>query len=613
MRRFCLMAAFAAVTVAYGAGNVPSSDRVKLGGRLGAKMDACIERSVKAGDVSKMTDVFRTQKETILWQSEFWGKWMHSAVPYALYSGDVALRDGAIRSAKEIMACQLPDGYIGNYAPEKQCGEGTWDVWGRKYTLLGLVHSYDLTGDRAPLACCGRMVDHLMTQVGPRLRSLAKTGSHRGLASLSILEPLVLLWECTQDVRYRKAIDYVLSEMCDNPEGPELLRRSPRDVAARFADGGVRDSNSPAKAYEMMSCYQGLLEWYRTGGERKYLDACVRTARNIAATEINVLGSGSSLECWYGGKAKETQTAIGAMETCVTTTWMRFLESLFAATGDPFYADELERTLYNAYLGAMKRDGSGWLQYCPPNGSRGQGNLQCGMGTSCCIQNGPRGFLAALRALVVGRDDGVDVGLYAESSATVKAAGGEVTVTQRTDYPRSGKVCLTIGCKGTKAEWTLRMRLPRWCTADGKPTWREIRRNWKDGDTYELDLDMRPRTVAKDGHLAVFWGPIALARSGIFGDGETGEMLARPFGDDWCPLKLTPVDPGEALVVFEVPMPFGAFTGDKRRLPAGIRTVKMCDWASAGDLWRPDASARVWLPVCLDPSAPGGGKAAFCP
>ena len=124
---------------------------------------------------------------------------------------------------------------------------------------------------------------------------------------------------------------------------------------------------------------------------------------------------------------------------------------------------------------------------------------------------------------------------------------------------------------------------------------------------------MRPRTVAKDGHLAVFWGPVALARSGIFGDGETGEMLARPFGDDWCPLKLTPVDPGEALVVFEVPMPFGAFTGDKRRLPAGIRTVKMCDWASAGDLWRPDAPARVWLSVCLDPSSPGGEKAAFCP
>ena len=595
--------AVAGETAAQEGASVAPYDRVRLGGWLGARLDACLERSVKASDVRRMTDVFREQKETFFWQTEFWGKWMHSAAPLAAYAGDAALREKVVRSAKEMMACQLPNGYIGNYAPEKQAGKGTWDIWGRKYTLLGLVHYYDLTGDRAALASCGRLVDHLMTQVGPGRLSLAATGSHRGLASLSILEPLVLLWERTREPRYRQAIGYVLSEMDENPEGPELLRRASRPVAMRFADVKVRDGNSAAKAYEMRSCYQGLLEWYRVSGDRKCLDACVQTARSIAETEINVLGGGSSLECWYGGKARETVTAIGSMETCVTSTWMRFLESLYVLTGDPFYADELERTLYNAFSGAMRRDGAGWLQYCPANGHRGQGNLQCNMGTSCCIQNGPRGFLAALRALAVGRADGVDVGLYAESSATVKAAGGEVTVVQTTDYPRSGKVKFAIRTKGTKAEWTLRLRMPSWRAAGGPATWREVRRAWQDGDTYELDLDPKPRAVAKDGHLAVFYGPVALARSGLFKDGETGEMLSRPFDAKWCPLKLVPADPGETLMTFEVALPFGLFTGDKRRLPEGVRTVRMCDWASAGDLWRVDSPARLWLPVCLDPSA----------
>jgi hypothetical protein len=56
------------------------------------------------------------------------------------------------------------------------------------------------------------------------------------------------------------------------------------------------------KAYEMLSCYEGLLELYRLTGKEGYKTAVEKVWGNIQQTEINVVGSGSSMERWFGGK-----------------------------------------------------------------------------------------------------------------------------------------------------------------------------------------------------------------------------------------------------------------------------------------------------------------------
>ena len=93
------------------------------------------------------------------------------------------------------------------------------------------------------------------------------------------------------------------------------------------------------KAYEMMSCYQGLLEYYRLCGDKRLLDAAVATARSIIATEINVTGSGSAYECWYHGGTRETLPAYHMMETCVTTTWLRTPINAMRAPYVPYNAE----------------------------------------------------------------------------------------------------------------------------------------------------------------------------------------------------------------------------------------------------------------------------------
>jgi DUF1680 family protein len=103
--------------------------------------------------------------------------------------------------------------------------------------------------------------------------------------------------------------------------------------------------NNGEKAYEMMSCYDGMLELYRVTGNPRYLKAVEASARSIAETEITVAGSASAVECWYEGGQNQVRPSLLAMETCVTQTWMKLCHKLLAITGNPVYADYME-TLY---------------------------------------------------------------------------------------------------------------------------------------------------------------------------------------------------------------------------------------------------------------------------
>ena len=49
------------------------------------------------------------------------------------------------KAVSDLLATQMPSGYIGNYSDSAQLQQ--WDIWGRKYTMLGLLAYYDLCGE----------------------------------------------------------------------------------------------------------------------------------------------------------------------------------------------------------------------------------------------------------------------------------------------------------------------------------------------------------------------------------------------------------------------------------------------------------------------------------
>ena len=175
MKRVILAGALCCAWVSDGADDaIANIGSVRLKGYLGARLDQMIERHVGGTDADYITAPFMEKTETKgWWQTEFWGKWMHSAVPYLAYCGSEKLRASVDRGIDRMLASQEPCGYIGNYPDALRCGEG-WDVWGMKYTMMGLLHYYDLTreegrGERA-LAACRKLCDYVIAEIGPNGR-----------------------------------------------------------------------------------------------------------------------------------------------------------------------------------------------------------------------------------------------------------------------------------------------------------------------------------------------------------------------------------------------------------------------------------------------------------
>ncbi|MCK5464726.1 MAG: glycoside hydrolase family 127 protein [Bacteroidales bacterium] len=584
-------------------------NQLKLDGFVGEKTDLIIEHRVKAQDYDYLVEPFRHKTETRMWQSEFWGKWMLGAVASWEYTHDPELMEMMDQAVINLLETQLPDGYIGNYPPEYQLTN--WDIWGRKYSMLGLLRYHDITGNNKALKAARNVADHVITQLGPGNTNIIETGNYHGMASSSILEPVILLYNKTQKEKYLEFAKYIVQQW-ETPDGPQLINKAIEevDVASRFPHPERWFSpENGQKAYEMMSCYDGLLELYRVTGEPDYLKAVEMTVENILEEEINIAGSGTSFECWYHGKGKQTLPTFHIMETCVMTTWLKLNLSLLRLTGKSGYADNIELTYYNALLASTKQDGSEIAMYSPLLGHRGPGEKQCNMDINCCSANGPRGYSMMPRFAVMTDPDGIYLNMYSESTATATLTGNnEVQLEQNTEYPVHGLVSINID--PVKEEtFTIALRIPNWSeqtsikvngeNIDGidPGTYKRITRTWKKGDKIELQLDMRGRLVRQDNHVAIVRGPIVLARDSRFGDGSVDEAAVIQHEDGYVELNKSGKKPAEVWMAFTAPLKLGTGTKATLNPPAQIH---FCDFCSAGNTWDRSTRYRVWLPEPLD-------------
>lgn len=136
------------------------------------------------------------------------GKWTLGAIGAYRYTGDSGLYAKIGKSVGDIIATQTPDGYIGNYAPEYQTKK--WDIWGQKYTMLGLLGWYELTGDRRALDAAAGVADHLLSLVGPGKINVVRTGDYRGMPSSTVLEPIMILYKFAESLGQSQHIDYFI-------------------------------------------------------------------------------------------------------------------------------------------------------------------------------------------------------------------------------------------------------------------------------------------------------------------------------------------------------------------------------------------------------------------
>jgi DUF1680 family protein len=584
------------------------SDMV-ISGYLGDKINLCITQRIKKQDVEHLIEPFRSRNETRLWQTEFWGKWILSAIAAYEYNRDPEMLTIIKNAVSGLLATQTPDGYIGNYSKEAQLQH--WDVWGRKYTMLGLLAYYDISEDNKALLAARKLADHLLTQVGPGKVDIVKTGNYRGMPSSSILEPMVLLYKHTGEPRYLDFAKYIAAQW-ETSDGPQLISKAldGLNVAERFPFPKVWWGwENGQKAYEMMSCYEGLLELYRITGEPSYLKSSEMAVQNIIDTEINVAGSGTAFECFYHGGQRQTEPTYHTMETCVTFTWIKLCNNLLRLTANPMYADQIEKTVYNALLASMKYDGSQIAKYSPLEGQRQQGEEQCGMHINCCNANGPRAFTLLPKMALMTAPGEILVNLYSSSTATVQLISkNKIAIQQKTTYPVGDQIEIIIQPEKPE-KFTLSLRVPAWSTqstvsvngaaAEGAQSgsYFKIYREWKKEDKVVLTLDMTGRLMKLNGYQAIMRGPVLLARDSRFNDGFVDETAAIQNKDNRVVLTPEEKKPDHIWMSVTAPLVLGTDLEGEGKI---TKQIHFCDFASAGDTWTYESRYRVWIKQTLN-------------
>ena len=574
------------------------------------------------------------------WKGEFWGKWIISAARVCRYSGNERLRAFLRRAAHTMLSFQREDGYIGTYKDEdfvcspdpaeteKVVGwrcNWCWNVWCRKYTLWGLLELYELLGEEEILTGCRRLADHLIGQLDRLGLTLTETGTFHGLPSGSILKPMLILYRLTGEERYLR-LCVQTAEDWDRPDN-----RMPNLIANALSGRPVRDwydDEHWAKAYEMMSCADGLLELYRVTGTEKYFRACAALFDNLIKNERNVLFS-VGFNDQFSHAAREINAVT---EPCDVIHWMRLCYELFALTGEAKYMDAFELASLNPFLAGVYEDGK-WGSRGVRSSGMHMAARQCGLLYShCCVNNMPRGFMNMAEAAVMREKGALLVNQYGDASVILRGKEGQDEVRIRGGYPRACRARITIDHQGpegallmripawsetarvvwngdvheTRGGGFLRLPLPAWSVncaevyfddaprivpfphpvaKHGPEDWKAVRWSSRSSEPLAESTALTPQDMVDSPRCTLRVGPVLLARSKKNGNTEQ-EMFGAGtlFGGNWeC--RLTPL-PGGGLCRYTA-----HFTG-----PEGRFDTVVCDYASCANRIVHDARyMSVWF------------------
>ncbi|WP_034042175.1 beta-L-arabinofuranosidase domain-containing protein [Wocania ichthyoenteri] len=580
-------------------------ENVSMKGKVGDELSKVIDKRIAsnfaateiAAEATKafeirMDDQFHEGRG--LWQGEFWGKWILSAIAAYRYSGDENIKQTIKRETERLIATQDENGYIGSYKNSAYVEGDVWNVWNRKYTLWGLVEAYELLKDPNILKAAQGMMDQLMTEVGPDKVQIVDTGNFYGLPSSSILTPLVKLYVETGEVKYLDFAEYIVANWESEPGNPPAIVE--KGLTGVPVHEWFPEKGKWTKAYEFISCVEGLVDLYQVVNKPEYLKASKNIYKAIQENE-RVITGGIGYHDKLVGASNEPA---GLNEPCDVVYWERLSAKLLALTGDQSYADEIERLTYNVLIGSFNLQGDWGVRRLGLNEPHLVSPLHAFTNYhQCCVANVPRGMLQLGQVAVMPSktNNEVLVNLYIPGSYEVDLANGKpITLEIFTEYPKNGDVSIKLETK-KEFEGKLSFRRPEWSkefhviingqekdfVIDDENNV-SVSKTWRNGDDIKIIIDVSSRIIGiskNEKYKALMWGPVVLARSSIL---EGKESLDTPlFFTNDVQLSLLPNDKKSDKVWLE----FSGKTEDGK-------SFKVCDYASTGREYEKPTDPTAW-------------------
>jgi uncharacterized protein len=508
---------------------------MEVGGFWGQLLEKSCENWMTKVNDDLLLSGFRSKPGMQPWIGEHIGKFLLGAIPtrFLLQSEELQAKNRFL--VESLVALQEADGYLGTLLPDQRwynglqqhvpsseplhMQDGVWDVWVHKYCILGLLNEYHASGWEPALDAAVKAADLVIRVFGPGGQDINHSDCHAGLASGSFLEPLMRLYQVTQFPRY---LDFARAMLqgWENTDGPRLL--------TVLKEGGDVASIGRGKAYEMMSCFVGLVEYARATGDQEILRLVLQARDQIADRHRYVTGGMSNTEFfWRSGLFPEWTS----METCVTFTWIQLNLRLYEITGDWRALDLVEESTWNQLLPALSPLGDTWSYHLSMSGPKRffrkwiQGvqsaeQIAEGAPVSCCHTNGQRGLaLIPQYAYTVQPDSTLNVNFYGNWNATANLPGpGQVRIEQYSDFPAGDTVTVHI-LPETDQVYRVQFRVPGWAedmTINGQAAAQPALLLEMAGEqTVKIIFKRKPRVIfcgfEGRGKCAIAYGPLIFA------------------------------------------------------------------------------------------------------
>jgi uncharacterized protein len=529
-------------------------------------------------------------------------KWLEGAGWELGRGDDAGIRAMADEAIGLVEAAQRPDGYLNTFVQVLTPGNEYRDLhWGHELYCIGhLVQAaiawHRALGDDRLLLVAERACASVERALGP---------GHEGIDGHPEIEmALVELFRVTGERRW---LDLAVSFI--DRRGRGWLGKG------RFGRGywqdhlPVREAPSPVgHAVRQLYLDSGAVDVAVETGDAGLLDAVHRRWQDMVASKMYLTGAlGSRHKDEAFGDPFELPPDRAYAETCAAIASVMLAWRLLLATGDPACADVLERTVYNAILPSLSRDGTSFFYVNPLQrrthrtwADAGEGERAPWYACACCPPNLMRLIASFQQVIATTTDDG---GLEILQYASAEIAAGGFRLALETDYPWDGVVGVTV-LDAPDGERELAFRIPSWCTSgvlraagDGGDATgaREgaairVRRAWRAGDRLELTLDMPARVTRPDPRVDAFRGCVALERGPLVyatesADAPAGvelEDIALP--DDVAASAAPRPDLGPSIVGLTA-------AGEARGTRVEVRAVPYFAWANRGL-----GGMRVWIP-----------------
>jgi len=282
--------------------------------------------------------------------------------------------------------------------------------------------------------------------------------------------------------------------------------------------------------------YSAMADVAAETGDVDYQSAVMSLWENMVNKKYYVTGGVGSGETSEGFGPNYSLRNNAYCESCSSCGLIFFQHKMNIAYHDAKYADLYEETIYNALLGSVDFAGKNFYYTNPLASSAGRTAWHV---CPCCVGNIPRTLLMIPTWTYVKSDDGIYVNLYIGGTINVeKAAGTDIEMVQKTDYPWKGDVSITVNPKQSK-KFTVFVRVPdrktselytsvpvintlKSLTVNGTPVpmkidkgYIAITRDWKKGDKIDLVIPMEVQKITADekieanrGRVAFRYGPL---------------------------------------------------------------------------------------------------------